>query len=360
MDTQCALADLWRATLGLSSVGIRNSFFELGGDSLLAVRLFARIEQRFGRSLPLATLFARPTIADLAGALDAESAECTSSVMPLQPRGDQPPLFCVHGIGGDLLFLQSLLEHLPRDRPVYGFQAHGLAGDAEPDTCIDAMARRYVRDLLAVSPHGPYHLAGYSSGGVIALEMATQLRESGYDVPVVMIIDNVAPGARRRRPLWSPVALARIAMNLPRWLADDLLRTPPKRSALRAWGRARSLVRRVGNRFVRRDAGRTLDAEALFGVSDMPQRRRRFYPVQYEALRAHRPRPYDGRVVVFRARTRPLWRTGEPDLGWRPIVRGPMQVINVRGTHATILTGSRGRALAGHITRILADVKPAR
>jgi amino acid adenylation domain-containing protein len=194
------LVRLWEEHLAVRPIGIDDSFFDLGGTSLLAVRLFAQIHRQFGKMLPLSALIRRPTIEHLATLLRAPGqAEAWTQLVPVRTAGSRPPLFCVHGHMGNALFYRELAQHLGPDQPFYAFQARGTVGD-DPHASIEEMATAYVAELRTVQPHGPYHIGGYCFGGRVAAEMACQLRAAGEEVALlaVMALHEKAAGVRWR------------------------------------------------------------------------------------------------------------------------------------------------------------------
>jgi pyochelin synthetase len=187
------IAEMWKDLLGLPRVGIGDDFFALGGNSLLAVRLMGRIERERGRSLPLDTLFRAATVEHLAAVLREEARSTESLLVAVQPRGDRPPFFCVHPIGGNVVCYAELARWLGPDQPFHALRARGLYREQEPFARIEPMAERYIQEIRAVQPEGPYHLGGWSMGGLVAFEMAQQLHREGQLVALLALFD-VEPG----------------------------------------------------------------------------------------------------------------------------------------------------------------------
>jgi amino acid adenylation domain-containing protein len=187
------LAAIWSRALqrdGSSvEIGVDDNFFELGGTSIIAAQLCADIEKTWGKALPLATLLQTPTIIQLAHYLDSDASALRSSLVAMQPNGSNPPLFCIHGVGGNVMGFHDLARCLGSDQPVYGLQSRGLEGDALPLTTIADMARHYLAEIQAVYPHGPYLLAGYCMGSFIALEMAHLLKLQGEEIAFLALLD---------------------------------------------------------------------------------------------------------------------------------------------------------------------------
>ncbi|RKZ79066.1 MAG: non-ribosomal peptide synthetase, partial [Candidatus Parabeggiatoa sp. nov. 1] len=162
------LAGIWASVLGIERVGVHDNFFELGGHSLLAVNLMARIEQQFGKKLPLSTLVEGATIEQLATVLDQSTEKMWPSLVAIQPNGTKRPFFCVPGIGGNVTDFYELAQQLGNEQPFYGLQAVGLDGKSKPYTNIEDMATHYLKEMQTVQSQGPYLLGGYSFGGLVA------------------------------------------------------------------------------------------------------------------------------------------------------------------------------------------------
>ncbi len=220
------LAGIWERVLGLNAIGVRDSFFSLGGTSINAVRVFARIEEVFDRRLAVSTLLRHPTIESLASLLRGDDLDerGTRCLVPIQAGGTKPPIACVHAGGAHVLFYRFLAARLGTDQPVLGLEPVGLNGAEPPLESIPEMAARYVEELREASPEGPYRLVGYCIGGCVCLEMARVLESQGQRVELLAIIDSglpwagarvVSPGARARRKLLKRgvVALGRAAIK---------------------------------------------------------------------------------------------------------------------------------------------------
>src|SRR5262245_11413716 len=209
-----ALARIWKDLLGVEAVGVYDGFFELGGDSLQAAQLLARVEQTFGQRLPLATLLQDATIAYLARLVPAPlAASAWRSLVPIRTAGNRPPLFLVHAGFGDVLCFAGVVKALGPEQPCYGLQARGLDGSAPPFTRVEDIAHYYIEEIRTVQPAGPYHVAGLSSGATIAYEMAQQLYASGERVALLASLDGAATPVHQPRHV-TPVSILRFLANL--------------------------------------------------------------------------------------------------------------------------------------------------
>ncbi len=210
---QLQLAELWQDLLGIGAIGIRDSFFDLGGHSLLAVRLFARIKKLWGASLPVSTLLQSPTIEELSAMLPSQSdlgqgaskkateaaeslmaaSQAWTSLVPIREKGSLAPFFCVAGKGGNPLNLRHLAKRLDPNQPFYGIQHRGVDGILPVHETIEEMAAACISDIQHVQPSGPYLLGGFSGGGLVAFEMAKQLKAVGEEVSLLALFDTPSP-----------------------------------------------------------------------------------------------------------------------------------------------------------------------
>jgi thioesterase domain-containing protein/acyl carrier protein len=332
------LADVWRELLGVDEVAPEDDFFALGGHSLAAVRLFARIRKHYNVDLPLATLFQAPTLGALAALVAlhaniplAQEAPKKSNVIPLGTRtwsplvpickgtGEHRPLFCVHGAGGNVLNFKIISDRLGPLQPFYGLQAQGVDGRMQPLASIEEMAAQYVEAIRTIDSRGPYQLAGYSAGGVIAIEMAQRLKQAGAEVSLVAMIDTLEPlAARRKLTRLQKVWLMR------HWSLQFLL----DRSSRRRRGREGDEL--YGQALARLARGEPLPPELV---------EHHLFRNFVEAQSRYTPAPYDGDVVLFRAmQAETQYLAAGPTLGWEQHVRGAISVVEIAGSHFTMMS----------------------
>jgi len=353
-DIEATLAEVWRNILGVTSVDIDDDFFELGGHSLLAVRVSAELQARFGITLSIASLFEHGTIRAQARLLaqPGQAAEW-SPIVAIQPSGTRPPFFLVHAIGGEVLSYASLAAHLGKDQPVYGIRAR-LEEGARFFSSVEEMAATYVRGIRRMFPSGPYLLGGYSGGGLIAFEIAQQLRAAGEDVSLLAMIDCSAPGGARRSHVW-PTALFHLLRNAAYWMVDDdFLNAGLGAASSRLRSKAITWRARLRGA-LRGGTPQEIDVRHALGLWHYPDNARDFLEAFHRALTTYQPRPYDGTVTVIRSRTRRLvaFAPMNPDLGWQRLASRGVQTRLVPGAHDTIIREPRVRKLADVLSQSL-------
>lgn len=232
------LAGIWSNLLGISPVGVEDSFFDLGGHSLIAVRLFAAVKREFKVEFPISVLFEAPTIAKCAALIAAETGDQGEAsegetpaaapekyefLVPLNQsdQRDAPPLFVVAGMFGNVLNLRHLALPFASERRVFGVQARGLIGETEPHRDVAIASRDYLAEMQRMQPEGPYLIAGYSGGGITAYEMARQLRDAGHEVAVLAMFDTPLPvRPSLSRPDKALIKLAELKSKGPAYLVE--------------------------------------------------------------------------------------------------------------------------------------------
>ena len=352
-DSEKLLARIWSELLGVRQIGVNDDFFQLGGHSLHAVRLFVAIGKQYGISLPLSTLFEKPSIRTLATLLDTQSprqqlaasvqdgsAQPTtpsrteySSLVPIQPFGEGPAFYCAAGMGGNPLNLRALALEMGIDQPFYGLQPQGLDGISKLHRTIPQMAAHYIAEIRRKQPNGPYFLGGYSGGGVVAFEMAKQLVAQGERIGALVFLDSVAPG-----------------VELP--------------SIVGKLGKHVEGFREEGMRYVLAAALGALNrrVEAVAAVVRKPLRR--LFPYHYrlesiadtwnEAFAAYQPTPYAGDGMLYRASTGFVigFDIGRLN-GWERWIQGAIEVNECPGDHSSMCEQPHVRVLSRRLKSYL-------
>ena len=351
-DTERRLAQCWSELLGVERVGVHDNFFDIGGHSLIAVRLFRMIHQNFGMELPISVLFRAPTIAACAALIDEQmpaNAQGSSKeradgppdelthlvAMSDGPKNWRRPIFLCAGMFGNVLNLRSLAMQLGQERPVYCLQARGLYAGQEPHETFEAAARDCLAEIRRVQPQGPYYLGGFSGGGLVAYEMALQLQEAGETVAQLFMLDTPLPEKTRL------TLLDRLLMKL-----QDMRRDRVQFAA--NWINSR---RRWANYQKSR-----LDALAQQPKS-FELHNERVHEAFLRALERYRIAPYDGEVVLLRPKLKVLYHiTGgrklqegrniaSHDNGWSAYCPH-LTVIEVPGDHDSMVLNPNVRVMS--------------
>lgn len=329
--TESELVNIWEQVLGSGPVGINDNFFDLGGHSLLAVRLFSEIERIFGKQLDLSTLMSAPTVAQLAASLRNGHAANSSLLVPIQRQGSRPPLYCIHGGGGHVLRLRDLALGLGPDQPMYGLRAPVFNG-YHSSVSVERLAEIYVQEIRKAQPEGPYYLAGPSFGGLIAYEMATQLAALGEEVALLVLFDTGNQAFGRSLPFLGSLRFrASRMLGRMQYYRTWFLRTGPKVRGRLVPELCRSAWTRIGNLLWRA-------AYTTFRWSNrpLPNCLRDNLKVFTRAAKAYRPKPYPGRVVLFKAEEQEGQYGPDPTMGWGGLARGGVEIHVAAGDHTSM------------------------
>jgi aspartate racemase len=344
-DLELQLAHIWEEVLGVRPVGVRDNFFELGGHSLLAVRLFALIEKRLGKKLPLTTVFQGATVAHLAGVLRQQATPGPqSSLVAIQPGGSKRPLFLVHPAGGHVFPYVHLAQFLGSDQPCYGLQARGLEDGQAPHTRIEDMAAHYIQALQTVQPRGPYLLGGWSMGGVVAFEMAQQLHAQGQRVALLALLDGRIPTPDETFPEEDSEAIL---------LAERYFGI-----SFGPMGSLAELAKDEQLAFILEQAKSAGLVPAELDVSQA----RRFVNLLRSDLRATQNyglHLYPGRITFFKASETLAGTSPDPTLGWSEWASGGVEVHVVPGNHANLMYEPHVEVLAEELTACLNQAQSA-
>ncbi|QIR38206.1 amino acid adenylation domain-containing protein [Tolypothrix sp. PCC 7910] len=341
------LAQIWSEVLNIQLIGIKDNFFDLGGNSILAVKLFTQIEKKFGQKLPLATLLQSPTIEQLASILSQPNISASwSSLVTIQPGSSaKRPLFLIHALGGNVIGYQTLVRHLGTEQPVYGLQAQGLDGKQAPHTRVEDMASHYIQEIRTVQPHGPYLLGGFSSGGIIAFEMARQLVAQGDRVDLLAMFDTYNPSLYIRNPsLWRTIYVY-------------LLTLLQLRSADR-WNYFLAKVDWFNSVLTGKPSSKfDLWNEHSFTEDANPYNMALIETFKQATMADYVPQPYSGKVTLFTTKEILRWCQFKPSRGWYEMAKQGVEIHEVPGTHLGMLAEPSVQLLADKLIVCLEQLK---
>ncbi|MGA2426702.1 MAG: alpha/beta fold hydrolase [Terriglobales bacterium] len=297
-----ALTPIWQRVLQLSSVGIDDNFFDLGGDSALALELFHEIALACGRELPPVMIYHAPTIAALAALLEQPTTPRVPPLVQLKSGSGQPPVFIAHGLGGSVMDFYQIVKHIQTPHAIHGMQAKGIDGVEEPFDRIEDMARYSLDAVRQLQPHGPYLLIGFSLGGLVTLEMAQQLIAEGETIGLLAMLDSYPHVSRltrgQRARLSTRQTWRRVARKL-QWLGVS----PPYQTTVE--------------------------------VSPSPALQH-FRDISYLALERYQPRFYPGKINFVRAAI-PTDFPADPVAVWSNLAQ-ELELNTVPGDHLGIMT----------------------
>jgi acyl transferase domain-containing protein/thioesterase domain-containing protein/acyl carrier protein len=349
------IATIFKRFFGIDQIGIHDDFFALGGDSLLAVQLVSKLRDVAKVDLPSHILIGSPTVAALSDIITTADSPSSISFSRRRPKqvlppslvriksGNAPrPLFMIHPVGGHVYIYRHLANSLGPEQSIFGLQARGLDGRAQPFTNIESMASHYVEALRTVQPEGPYLLCGSSFGGVVAYEMAQQLTATGAQVALLAMLDSPSP---KQVPEGIENSIERMAYLLSgessiSLKTEDLQHLKPDEQLLH-------LLRKGG--IVNR----------MFSNIALPQLQRfqQLVAINTQALRSYTPRPFAGRVVFFEALERDTFTAFTPHQCWLDFALGGLIVHEVPGNHITMNLPPHVEVLAQRITPHLSEAQ---
>ena len=322
------LLKIWEDLLGIHQISIRDNFFDLGGHSLLAVRLMNYVENEFGKSLPLSTLFQSPTVEQLAVVLRQESISSFSPLFPINPNGSKVPIFSIHPGGGTAFCYFELAKLLGKEQPFYGLQALGIEKGQEPLTRVEDMATLYLSAIREVQPNGPYILLGWSFGGAVALQMAYELTIQGEQVAFLGLLDTYAPSKlpdEQNLVEGEEVVFQLFGGNVSIPTEEFQKLAPEERTV-----------------FILKKAQQANIVPPDFQVTDL-ERLLKVLGLNYNAMRSYSAPNYSGSMTVFKPEKGSLGLSQEviaamgPALGWAEESIGEVKVETVPGYHEYML-----------------------
>ena len=324
-EVQLELSKIWEHVLGVDLIDIHDNYFELGGTSLGALRLFSLIEQRFQRKLSPTVLISRPTISELSELISEGAAgdQEWSSIIPMKTSGTEKPLFCIHSGGAHVLFYQGLARHMDQSRPVYAIQPSGIDGNESYHESIPIMAAHYINEMKKVQPEGPYHLLGTCFGNAVGLEMAHQLKKMGERLTALYIIDS------------APAYLQPPSPNGERRPVTRML------SMIKS-GNWRGIVKKIKGRYIKLDKRITVDQrnEQQIELDEMIDSLNDLY-TKYSW------EPIDDNIVLIRSKEFSNRRDKTFHLEqWKKLALGNLETHEIEGHHLTLFDEPEVQGLA--------------
>ncbi|ABA25091.1 Amino acid adenylation (plasmid) [Trichormus variabilis ATCC 29413] len=345
------LAQIWEDILDIHPVGVTENFFDLGGHSLSAVRLMAQIRTKLNQELPLSILFQGITIEKLASILRQQSDVQTHNLLiPLQPHGSKRPFFCLHPAGGNVLCYYELARHLQPDQPIYGLQALGLDGEQQPYNRIEDMAAHYIQLIRTIQPTGSYLLGGWSMGGAIAFEIAQQLHQQGDRVDLLALFDSLAPIPQNKPTNISEYndakMLSQLAQDMASLTGRNLAISEQQLQQLKPDEQLQYFLEqaKIANIFPP-----DIEYQQLSNLLQV-------FKSNIQAILNYAPQVYPQRIVLFRASENNFNQAPQNQtLGWDELSSESVEIVNVPGTHYTMLTKPHVQTLLEQLRHYLAQ-----
>jgi acyl transferase domain-containing protein/thioesterase domain-containing protein/SAM-dependent methyltransferase/acyl carrier protein len=345
------LAGIWQELLGINQVGVYDDFFELGGESLLALQLVSKISKLFNVEVPLNIVLDASNIARLSELINERVSQrdpshsgaelkLPSVIVEIQRGRSKYPFYFIHPTGGGLFDYRELAHCLGPEQSVYGVQPRGLDGKDEPFNRIEDMAAYYLEAARAVQPEGPYLIGGASFGGAVAFELAQQLRAQGQKVALLVLFDTPGHEQLPQEPIYDSAVL--------RSLVGNKVILPQERLRGLTIDEQLSYALEQGKKTGNIPVGIDLEIARRIVL---------VWKSNAEALFSYRPQRYPGRLVFFRARERDPWLPEYPELPWIELAEEGAEIHVTPGGHDTMLNQPYVQMLAKRLVRCLSEAQ---
>ncbi|MCW2121112.1 non-ribosomal peptide synthetase [Flavobacterium sp. 7A] len=333
------VADVWKECLQLDQIDIHSNFFEIGGHSLVAVKVMSKLEKTTKERLPLSALFEYSTIEKLALLLTKDkSAISWDSLVPIKPNGTKTPLYIVHGAGLNVLIFNALAKNLDNDQPVFALQAKGLNGIDEPYDTIEEIAAYYIDCIMKNNPNGPYALAGYSFGGIIAYEMAHQFSLKGKKITMVGLLDtNVNPQYYYSDPFEKKMAKLINKFKNHVWVLGTMLTN---------WEQMKERFDTKLNEF------KNIKNKIFSQSNESQNNQQKLDDANAIASNKYHLVPRAYKLDLFRVNAKYIYRHNRRTLGWKRVALKGVEVHDIPGSHFELFAPPHDKISA----RIIQDV----
>ncbi|WP_289661661.1 non-ribosomal peptide synthetase [Flavobacterium panacagri] len=337
------VATIWKESLNIENIDIFSDFFEMGGHSIKGVKVMIEIEKHTGIRIPLSALFKYSTVEKFAKLLNTGTEIYSDCLVPIKPIGNKVPLFLIHGAGLNVLNFINLSKHFDEDQPVYGIQGTKPKGFDGWYESIEAMAAYYVEAIIKVNPKGPYALAGFSFGGIVAFEMTRQLRAQGKTVSLTALLDSYVDssyyyGSYRRK-------------QLVRYLDKTQRRLDFLKEMLLSWKAVKMRINGKKEYILQRYFGKKqiiTEQEELalkeFIIAD---------GMVKKIVDKYHLKPQNFDVDLFRSKDDDNYKLDPTHLGWKKAALGGVKIHNISGNHLDIVAPPNDKVLAQLLQNIL-------
>jgi acyl transferase domain-containing protein/thioesterase domain-containing protein/acyl carrier protein len=348
------IADIWQILLGVEQIGIYDNFFDLGGDSLIAIQVISKLSTILKTKISAHTLLNAPTIAELASLIQQNSFSVLNTskspktslsdlLIELKPGTYKQQMFLIHPVGGQVYFYRDLANCLNSHQSVYGIQAKGLDGKQQPLTQVEEMASQYIEAIRVVQPEGPYFLGGSSFGGTVAFEMAHQLQTQGQKVALLTLIDTPGQGQMPTKVIDSDVKILAYLLGVGANLSVSV-------ELLEQLSPSEQLSYLLKNKEI---ANKMLPNFTLAQFRPFLN----IFKINAEAMKAYKPKIYPGKIIFFRANERDAFNPQNPELGWVDLAAEGLQIIEVPGNHITMHSFPHVKVLAEKLNNYIEQAR---
>jgi amino acid adenylation domain-containing protein len=336
------VAKIWKEALVIDSIDITSNFFEMGGHSIMAVKIMMELQKQTGKEFPLSSLFQYSTVEKFAKLLSSKKEFSSDYLVALKPLGTKTPLFIIHGAGLNILNFSHVINHFDQEQPVYGFQGIGPNGYKDWFESIEDMAATYIQSIIKVNPNGPYAIAGFSFGGIVAFEIARQLKEQGKKVSIIALLDSYVDTS-----YYYPSALQK---KLIRHRDRTQRRLDYSFQMLTSWKAFK----------IRFNSKKQYLQQKYFGLETVMPEQEADALVKFTEANAmvnkivdrYHLRPQELEVELFRAEEDESYKLDPTHLGWKKAALNGVNIHNISGNHLDIVAPPNDKILA----RMLQDL----
>ncbi len=336
------VAAIWKESLHLENIDIFSNFFEMGGHSIMALNVMIKIEKQTGIRIPLSALFQHSTIEKFAKLILVENKITSDYLVPMKPHGTKIPLFIVHGAGLNILNFAHVIHHFDKEQPVYGFQGIGPNGYENWFESIEAMAACYIDSIVKINPTGPYAIAGFSFGGIVAFEIARQLKAQGKTVSMIAMLDTYVDSSYYYKSYFKKESMRYYDRTYRRadYLMEMLTSLPSLKMRMNA--KKEYILKKYFGFKENRSEQETLALQEFIVADRMVNK----IVDRYHLI------PQDFEVELFRAEHDENYKLDPTHLGWKKAALKGVHIHNIKGNHLSIVAPPNDKILA----RMLQDI----